>query len=131
MVLRRTILVLEDEPAVATELETLLEDQGFAVVAAKTAATARFFIERSSLHFAFIDYGSGQSLAYLTQFLAQSQTPFAICSSDARARDAASKSGVPFVGKPVSATDLLSVLRIARRPPHFPPRRDAPWGMAL
>src|SRR3954447_24899913 len=80
----RTILVVEDEPLIALELRSLLEDAGAHVFAATQLAYALRLADHPDLSAAVLDYRLGQEdVEPLCRRLAQRGIPFIFYSGHA------------------------------------------------
>ena len=124
------VLVFEDEPLIAMELEAQLQELGFATTAPKSIGSARLVIERVPLHFALLHYGSGVAVTYLAPILAAKQVRFAICSADDQGTKVAQAMGGPFIPKPFLPSDISAVVPPGPAMMETTGQGDLPWGAA-
>ena len=101
----RTVLLIEDDPAVADTLSDLLEDHGYGVWRAETGADARALVERGHPDLIVLDLGlpDVDGLVLCSSLKASSDAPIIICSAaqDTRDRVLGLKLGADdFIGKP-------------------------------
>ena len=130
---RATILVVEDDPAVARTLVDALDLAGYRVWHAIDGADARSQLERASPDLVLLDLIlpdiDGLVLCYTLKALAN--VPIVICSATARRRDPilALKLGADdFIHKPFELDDLLARIEavLRRTPPTHAPPPHAP-----
>ncbi len=111
------ILVLEDDPVVCELSERMLRDAGYEVVSATSLADARMALKRHEIDLLLADVilPDGNGLELAMEIRGQSETiPVLLCSGyalDADVHSEISKKGFRFVEKPVTAMQLLQVVR--------------------
>lgn len=96
----RLILIVEDEPIIAMDLQSILGDQGAQTLTAHSIAEALVAVETPSVSAAVLDHalGDGDSSA-LCRLLAERNIPFITCSGNPHITGACS--GVKNVDKPI------------------------------
>jgi CheY-like chemotaxis protein len=104
----RSILIVEDEPLIAMELQLLFESAGAKVRCARTVREALELVAEGRLCAAVLDYSVGAGdVSQLCRQLRQQAIPFVFYSG----YDAAEEHpGVVFVRKPSSGDTLLSAV---------------------
>lgn len=110
---RMRILIIEDEPIIALDLQDLLEDAGFDVVGvAEQLATAMELIESAAFDAAIVDANlRGVSSSPAALALADRRVPFIVLSGySLKQQDAAFASAV-FIQKPCRPAQLISALK--------------------
>jgi two-component sensor histidine kinase/CheY-like chemotaxis protein len=107
----RRVLVIEDEPLVAMELVSQLEDVGAMVIGPATdAVTALELIDQFRIDAALLDANlHGDAVDDIASALARNQVPFAFVSGYGRGSLPANFEGVELLPKPFSAKQLLDV----------------------
>ena len=108
----RTVLVLEDEPIIAIDLQMECEDAGATVLRAETVAEARAALE-AGVDTAVLDYTlmSRTTAEPIADALMEAGIPFVFYSGDLdRHGEAISRFGVPILNKPVPARDVVRAL---------------------
>lgn len=105
-----SILVIEDEPLVAMEIASLLEDEG-AVIAANAASLpeARAMVAAGGFDVALLDGNlQGQSVEEIAQMLVEAGTPFAFVTGYGRENLPAAFGDRPLIGKPFTREALIA-----------------------
>lgn len=115
-----TILVVEDDPVIAFELEDLLLKEGFAVLGpAPTVDAALGLIGRRRPDIALLDMGlRGKAATPVAMALKSRGVPFALASGNAELLDSVGGeafAGVTNVGKPTAPRHLLRTLEALLR----------------
>ncbi len=107
------VLVVEDEPLVALELMTMLEDAGADVVGpAADCPRARSLIAGGGFDAAVLDGNlQGEPVDDLADLLAGLGVPFAFVSGYGRENLPPDHQNVPLLGKPVDSPQLIEALR--------------------
>lgn len=103
------ILVIEDEPLVALDVQQAFEDAGATVVVARTLAAALLAVEDSSVSAAIVDHalGDGDS-SEICERLKQRSVPFIIYSGFAHLDGACADAN--HVNKPASPSVLVATV---------------------
>jgi DNA-binding response OmpR family regulator len=105
------LLVVEDEPLIAREIEALLEDEGATVFPAFSVSHAIRLIDASPLSAGVVDIRLGKDTAEpVCEALARQQVPFVFFTGQAEAvwkRWAAS----PVVSKPATAAAIVGAIK--------------------
>ena len=113
----RVILVIEDEPLIALDIQQAFEDAGAKTVSARTISAALLAIEAPGLSAAIVDHalGDGDS-SELCQRLKERKVPFVTYSGFAHLEGACA--GAQHVNKPASPAVLVATVTglLARRP---------------
>ena len=106
------ILIIEDEPLIALDMEQTVKDAGFAVVGiARNAADALRTIGRLQVDVAILDANlSGQSAAPIAQRLRAEGVPFLSVSGYSRAQLGDWLGAAPLLGKPYAADRLIAAI---------------------
>jgi DNA-binding response OmpR family regulator len=111
------ILVIEDEPLVALDVQQAFEDAGATVVVARTLAAALIAVEDSSVSAAIVDHalGDGDS-SEICERLKERSVPFIIYSGFAHLHGACADA--KHVNKPASPSMLVATVTglLASRP---------------
>ena len=108
----RRILVLEDEPLIALDLASTLEDAGWAVIGpAGTLAAARRLLDAGDPDLACLDLNIGTETSHdlARDLLARGVPVVFVSGRDARALPEDLRN-VPVLGKPVRTSALLATL---------------------
>jgi len=105
----RRILVVEDEPLVALELTTILEEAGAAVLGpAATPEEVLDCLEQAEVDGALLDGNlRGRAVDDVAAMLAQRKVPFAFVSGYAKDNLPRAFAEVPLLGKPFTGEQLL------------------------
>ena len=108
----RTILILEDDPLIALDLQTMLEAEGFRnIEVIGNCADAEVWVTNRTPSVALIDVqlkdGSSASVATM---LRDHNVPLIVCSGTAKAEADAAFSSATWVPKPCSAAELTSAV---------------------
>ena len=103
------ILVIEDEPLVALDVQQAFEDAGATVVVARTLAAALLAVEDSSVSAAIVDHalGDGDS-SEICERLKERSVPFIIYSGFAHLDGACAEA--KHVNKPASPSVLVATV---------------------
>jgi DNA-binding NtrC family response regulator len=105
------VLIIEDEPLIALDLEQALSSAGAAVTIANSAATALEAVEAPSLTAAIVDLRlHGHSVRDVVERLAARSLPFVFYSGQMETPTAASWPSVPFLLKPLPAGQVVDML---------------------
>jgi DNA-binding response OmpR family regulator len=111
------ILVIEDEPLVALDVQQAFEDAGATVVVARTLAASLVAVEDNSISAAIVDHalGDGDS-SEICQRLKERSVPFVIYSGFAHLDGACADA--KHVNKPASPSVLVATVTglLASRP---------------
>ena len=85
---RERLLVVEDEPLIALDIECLLEKEGAIVFSASSVSRAIRLVEMSSLSAGVVDFRLGEDDAEpVCEALAQRQVPFVFYTGQFETRD--------------------------------------------
>jgi len=105
----RVILVIEDEPLIAIDIQDAFEDAGAIVVVARTLAAALVEVEDNSISAAIVDHalGDGDS-SELCARLKERNVPFVTYSGFAHLEGACA--GADHVNKPASPSVLVATV---------------------
>ena len=109
----KRVLILEDEPIIAIDLELELEDAGAVVARAETTAEARSVIREALPDAAVLDYSlmSHRTAEPVAEELDKRGAPYIFYSGDLdRHGEAISRFGRPVIAKPAPARDVLDAL---------------------
>ena len=113
----RVILVIEDEPLIALDIQQAFEDAGAATMSARTIAAALLAVEDPALSAAIVDHalGDGDS-SELCQRLTERNVPFLTYSGYANLSGPCA--GAEHVSKPATPAVLVERVKglLARRP---------------
>jgi CheY-like chemotaxis protein len=109
---RRRILVVEDEPLLAMDLERLLDQVGYRVVGpATTTARAIYFIDAEKPDLTVADLNLGGEMVFaLLDRLAERAIPFVIVSGHSLEMVPAQHRHRPFLQKPYDPAALLRMV---------------------
>lgn len=109
------ILIVEDEPLIALDLETAITDhQGVVVGPASTIVGALRLINDGVIHGAIIDLRLNTALALpVAERLIADRTPFVIHSGQADASVKSAWPNVPIIGKPAPMEVIIAALAAA------------------
>ena len=104
--IRRVILIMEDEPLIAVDIEQAFEDEGATTMSASTLATALLAVENCSLSAAIVDHALGdEDSSGIIERLKERDVPFVIYSGFANLGGACAEA--EHVSKPASPSVLL------------------------
>lgn len=105
----KRILVVEDEPLVAWDIESILADNGFAVIGpVATIDAALGAIAEADIDGAFVDMNlGGQPVDSVADALRSARVPFSFVTGYSAIRAPAGYSAVPIIRKPFDAEALL------------------------
>jgi DNA-binding response OmpR family regulator len=104
----RSILVVEDEPLIAFELQSLFEGAGAKVRSAQTLRQAVNLTEEGHLSAAVLDYGLGAGdVSLVCRLLAEREVPFMFYSGYAQLQD---HPKALIVQKPATSGVLLAAI---------------------
>lgn len=117
---RATIMVVEDDPAIALTLQDLLDSEGYRVVHVANGAAARGTLEEASPDLIILDLmlPDADGLVLCADLKARRDVPIIICSATNRKRDAVLgfKLGADdFIAKPFHIEELLTRIQAALR----------------
>jgi PAS domain S-box-containing protein len=105
---RKHLLVIEDEPLVAIEIETVLVDAGADITVAGSASQALHHIEHSHFHAALLDGNlHGSSVEEIAAALTRKKIPFAFVTGYGKQNLPRSFSGASVVTKPFVPFELV------------------------
>ena len=106
------ILVVEDEPMIAMDIEAQLEDAGCTVIGpAETLASARRLIVEAVFDAALLDANlGGERVDDLAAILTQKRIPFAFASGYGREALPREHQHVPLLEKPFVSGQLVAIL---------------------
>jgi two-component system, OmpR family, response regulator MtrA len=118
-----SILLVEDDPAVAMTLTDVLESEGYGVTHAPDASTAKSKLDEVNPDLIILDLmlPDSDGLVLCSDLKARSDAPIIICSATSRKRDAVLgfKLGADdFVAKPFQVDELLTRVQAAIRRSH-------------
>ena len=106
------MLIVEDEPLIALDLEQALSAAGAKVGISSTVDSALEAAEAPAVTAAIIDLRlHGQSVRNVVELLATRDLPFIFYSGNAETPTAASWPSVPFLVKPLMATQVVATKR--------------------
>ena len=105
----RVILIIEDEPLVALDVQQALEDAGATVVVTRTLAAALVAVEDNSISAAIVDHalGDGDS-SEVCERLKERNVPFVTYSGFAHLKGACADA--KHVNKPASPAVLVATI---------------------
>jgi chemotaxis family two-component system sensor kinase Cph1 len=108
------ILVVEDDPMLALNVEQLLEDAGCAVVGpCATVARALEMARRGGMDAAILDVNLRGELVFpVADRLAEAGIPFVVVSGHSRDLLPPRHRGCRYLSKPFADADLLACLRV-------------------
>lgn len=107
----KRILVLEDEPLIAMDIEQILRDAGAALVELCTALDADELQKLESYDAAVLDLNiGGRSSVPVAEALKRHFIPFIIVSGSQITPDSPMLSEIPLIDKPFDHDDLLKSL---------------------
>lgn len=111
----RSILLIEDEPLIAMEIQEMLTDAGFVALGpVTTVASALQAIERGTASGVILDGNLlGSCVEEILPCLKQAGLPFIVVTGSIRPSLPVAAGDVPFVMKPVRQRELLKALRVA------------------
>jgi DNA-binding NtrC family response regulator len=105
------VLVIEDEPLIALDLQMALFSAGAAVYIANTVDTALVVADAPAVTAAIVDLRlNGNSVRGVVQRLAKRDPPFIFYTGQTETPTAASWPAVPFLAKPLPAGQVVDVL---------------------
>jgi DNA-binding response OmpR family regulator len=122
----RSVLVVEDEPLIALDLEQSLHEAGAKVLPACTLDRALQLVDHAGLSAAILDYGlSAGNCGPVCERLAQRRIPFVIYSGYPDLKEKFPNAVI--VSKPAALTDVVDALSTLLRVPFLrrPSRREA------
>jgi DNA-binding response OmpR family regulator len=125
-----TVLLVEDDPAVAMTLKDVLEADGYGVVHAPNGALAKTLLDEVHPDLVILDLmlPDSDGLVLCSDLKSRSEVPIIICSATNRKRDAVLgfKLGADdFIAKPFHVDELLSRVQAALRRAANAPRHAA------
>lgn len=108
----RTILILEDEPLIALDLQTMLEAEGFRnIEVIGNCADAEIWVTNRTPSVALIDVQlKDGSCAGVATMLRDRNVPLIVCSGTPKAEADAAFSSATWVPKPCSPAELTSAV---------------------
>jgi DNA-binding NtrC family response regulator len=108
----RTILILEDEPLIALDLQTMLEAEGFRnIEVIGNCADAEIWVTNRTPSVALIDVRlKDGSSAGVATMLRDRSVPMIVCSGTAKAEADAAFSSATWVRKPCTPAELTSAV---------------------
>ncbi len=122
----KRVLIVEDEPLLAMDLESTLQDAGCVVVGpAANLQAAHRLIATETLDAALLDANlAGHPVGELAAALADKAVPFAFASGYGREALPGAYRDAPLLQKPIDADDLLALLTDLLRPSSDPGEAD-------
>jgi DNA-binding response OmpR family regulator len=110
--LPRKVLIVEDEPLIALDLQLLLEEAGYQVIGpATTVEEAKKLADRHELRAALLDLNlNGELTTAVLNLLLEESVPVVVLSGYASKADELPFSRCPFLQKPYEQEDVLRVL---------------------
>ncbi|SEV97803.1 Response regulator receiver domain-containing protein [Cognatiyoonia koreensis] len=110
------ILIVEDDPTIAMDLEDELSDRGYDPVSAATVPDARKLLERQAPSFAFLDMHLRTDTSFdLARELREQGVPFAFVSgNDASALPEDLRTS-KILTKPINYDDLIKMIAGAEK----------------
>jgi DNA-binding response OmpR family regulator len=113
---RMRILIIEDEPMLALDLQDFLEDAGFEVVGiASRLEKALSMIETTTIDAAIVDANLAEvSSSPAAVALAERNTPFILLSGYSMIQQAGVFPPAPFIQKPCRPEQLIAALNAIR-----------------
>lgn len=125
-----TILLVEDDPAVAMTLTDVLESEDFGVAHARNVALAKSMIDEVKPDLILLDLmlPDGDGLVLCSDLKARTSAPIIICSASNRKRDAVLgfKLGADdYISKPFQVDELVTRIQAALRRSAYAPRPPA------
>lgn len=107
------ILVVEDEPLIALDLELILEESGYQVIGpAGSVEKALGLLEANTCDAAVLDqHLRGETVEKVASYLSAKGTPFVFVSGYGRQILAERYADVPFLSKPVDPSKLVKTLK--------------------
>jgi len=107
------VLIVEDDPLIAMDLEDELSDRGFVAVCATSVARARALMDGSSTGLAILDMhlGSDTSFAFATDLMEQGVPFFFLSGNDASALPP-HLAGCHILTKPVRTADVVKLIEV-------------------
>jgi CheY-like chemotaxis protein len=108
-----TVLVVEDEPLIAMDLQHIVESAGYRVIGlANSVEAAHRLTEREKPHLALLDINLGRTNVFeLADALAVLGTPIIFVTAHSRAVLAEAHKHRPLIAKPFLPHILLAVMR--------------------
>ena len=111
MLQSQLVLVIEDEPLIALDLEQALSSAGAAVAIANTLSAALQAAEAPALTAAIVDLSlHGCSVREVVERLTARDIAFIFYSGHGETPTAAAWASVPFLVKPIPAADVVEML---------------------
>lgn len=109
---RKLVLVVEDDPIIALNLEELLRSEGYCVAGpAMSVASALAILEHVDPDAAVLDVNlHGAKVTPVAQELANRGVPFVLTSGDKEAPPQKVFDGIPNLGKPTLGTQLVETI---------------------
>jgi len=110
---QRSILLVEDDPLLAMDVETCLAAAGYCVIGpVATTASAVRLIQHQSPDLVVLDLNLGTEMAFaLPDFLTERKIPFIILTGHSQTVVAPRYRNRPFLQKPYVAATLLRAIR--------------------
>ena len=106
-----SILIVEDEPLIAMNLEAIIETLGHRSSTVATGRAGEAILAEGDLVAAILDHGlPDNGCGHLALALKAANVPFAICSGAPMDELQAEFPGVAVIGKPFRDEDVTSVL---------------------
>ncbi len=105
------VLIVEDDPLIAMDLEDELSDRGFVAVCATSIARARALLDGTPTGLAILDMhlGSDTSFAFATELMEQGVPFFFLSGNDASALPP-HLAGCRILTKPVRTEDVVKMI---------------------
>ncbi|KWV95352.1 MULTISPECIES: response regulator [unclassified Erythrobacter] len=114
----KTILILEDEPFIAMDLQFAFEDSGVQAVVAVSCSEAFTALDRHAVDGAVLDVnlGQGETCEPVAQELRKRDVPFVLHTGDLdRAGEALRDLAAPILAKPMDAEAVVERILGLRR----------------
>ena len=125
------ILIVEDEPLVAMDLEMMVTEIVTAAVVVETSVAATKKVLHEALDFAFLDVDVTNGKTFeVAQILERKRVPFVFISGSPQEELPSDLRSVPFIPKPFYPAQIESALQgvVNRHPPAgLRLKANAPW----
>lgn len=103
-----TVLIVEDEPLIAMDLEAVLEDNGHTVIIATDTNSAKKMIDEHNFEWAFMDYNlQDGSILPVADALLETETKLCFISGADISKDTLEKYNAVFFAKPFDLDLIL------------------------
>lgn len=110
---KKCVLIVEDEPLVALDLEEILEGAGYAIAgSARDTSEAMIVLDRAEVHVAILDANlKGESAEPIARRLREAGVPFVAVSGYTSDELSGWLGGERLLSKPFAEAELLTVVR--------------------